>query len=127
MPDLDDVSQVYRSPETRAVLAELEGSGKVAAAVDGFRLAVSVAIAFGCTPNVDPTRRQNRENWIAASGLDTNDGALKTVVSELFPDAKSTPYRAIEDLGEQGAKILRDQMVGDDLDLTDLIQRMEQV
>jgi DNA sulfur modification protein DndD len=127
MPDLGDISQIYRSPETRAVLSEMDGSGKLAGAIDGFRLAVSVAIAFGCTPDVNPSHRQNRENWIAASGLDTNDGALKTVVSELFPEVKLTPYRAIEDLGEQGAKILRDEMVGDDIDLTDLIQRLEQV
>jgi hypothetical protein len=127
MPDLDDIAQISRSPETRSVLDELEASGKVASAVDGFRLAISVAIAFGCTPNVDPVRRQPRGNWIAASGLDTGDSAIKTVVRELFPDVRATPYRAIEDLGEQGAKLLREKMVGDEIDLESLIESVERV
>src|SRR4051794_17804716 len=127
MPDLDDIAQISRSPETRSVLDELEASGKVASAVDGFRLAVSIAIAFGCTPSVDPARRQARGNWIAASGLDTGDSAIKTVVRELFPEVRTTPYRAIEDLGEQGASLLREKMVADDLDLESLIASIERV
>ena len=68
-----------------------------------------------------------RGNWIAASGLDTGDSAIKTVVRELFPDVRATPYRAIEDLGEQGAKLLRDKMIGDDLDLESLIESVERL
>ena len=127
MPEIEDISQISRSPETRAVLDELEETGKIASAVDGFRLAVSIAIAFGCTPDVDPPRRQARANWIASSGLDTSDGALKTVVAELFPDCKRTPYRAIEDLGEQGARLIREKIVGDDLDLNSLVASVEKL
>src|SRR4051812_25529805 len=127
MSELDDIAQISRSPETRSVLDELEASKKVANAVDGFRLAVSLAIAFGCTPDVDPVKRQARGNWIAASGLDTGDSAIKTVVRELFPEVRGTPYRAVEDLGEQGARLIREKMIGDELDLESLIDSVERL
>lgn len=123
----DDIAQVYRSAATKRLLDELEEAGHIGEAVDGFRLAFAVACAFNCEPNVDPARRKDRNNWIATSGLDTNDGALRTVAMELYPNAAQTPYRAIEDLGEQGAKIIAQQMVGDDISFTDLLEKVTRV
>lgn len=119
-----DLAQIGWSPETRRVLQGLRDAGHFAEAVDGYRLAVAVACAFGLEPRLErpATPRQTAYN---ASAVDTPDLSLRTAIAEIFPSVKDVPYRAIEDLAEQGTEILAKQMEGDDLSLSKLITIVE--
>ena len=49
---------------------------------------------------------------------------LKATLIEIYPEASKWPYRAAEDLAEQGLGILKDHMVGDDIWFTDLLNKI---
>jgi hypothetical protein len=60
--------------------------------------------------------------------IDTDDAALRTVITEVFPDFRKVPYRAIEDLAEQGARILGENYLeGDKLMLPELLETVGQL
>lgn len=126
MADGDDLKNVRYSAATKNLLVDLQDTGQIGDRVDGFRLAVAVAIALGCTPRRDQPR-QGWLNYAAQGTIDTEDNALRTVVQEVFPGFRDTPYRAIEDLAEQGAHILLEQYwEGDRLLLPELLETVAQ-
>jgi len=121
-----DLAQIGWSPETRRVLQELKDAGHCNDALDGYRLAVAVACAYRLEPRLD--RREGaapRTTAYNASAVDTADLSLRTAITEIFPAAKDVPYRAIEDLAEQGTEILAKQMEGDNLSFSELIAIVE--
>ena len=125
-PDERDLQQLRYSPATRRLLTDLQETDQINERVDGFRLAVSVAVALGCVPRRDQSR-QDWSNYAAVNTIDTDDAALRTVITEVFPDFRKIPYRAIEDLAEQGAQILMDKYLeGDKLILPELLETVGQ-
>jgi hypothetical protein len=62
---------------------------------------------------------------LSVSGLDP-DGAIKAAVREIYPEAESWPYRAAEDLAEQGVEILRSCMEGEDLSFAQVMTRLRE-
>jgi len=121
-----DLQQVGASRATRTVLTELKDTGQIADLVDGYRLCIAAAYAYGCTPNL--TRPEaTRTTMFAANTLDTPDLALRTAIAETYPDARLMPYRAAEDLAEQGAEIVRNLMDGEKLRFSDLIQKVDEI
>lgn len=123
MPDQgDDLRQVGASPASKALLEQLQRQGHVDDLMDGYRLAIAAAIAFGRTPKAQ--RGPGRTTMFAAGNLDPEQ-ALRMVVAEIYPEAKSWPYRAAEDLAEQGIEILREAFEGEQVWFGDLLERIE--
>jgi hypothetical protein len=116
-----DLTQVGASEQTSTTLNELLDLGHINELSDGYRLGIVVALAFGRTPSTDS--RQGRKTTLAVSSLDP-DGAMKAAIREIYPDVASVPYRAAEDLAEQGVEILKDSMEGDSISFSDLMKRV---
>src|SRR4051812_47830486 len=103
--ELDDILQVRGSGSLRKFLDELRDAKHIIELVDGYRLCIATACAFQRAP--DPSRRySNRQTMFARDTLDTSDQSIRTAIAEIYPDAAATPYRAAEDLAEQGADII---------------------
>lgn len=128
MPDQpkQDLQQVGASRSTHALLTELKETGQIADLVDGYRLCIATAYGYGCEPNLERIGG-TRTTIFAANTLDTPDLALRTAIAESYPEARATPYRAAEDLAEQGAEILRNLMDGEKLRFSDLIGKIEEL
>lgn len=120
-----DLQQIGWSAETRRVLSELKDAGHIAELVDGYRLAVAVACAFGCQPRLEGGG-ERRTTAYATATVDTPDLSLRTAIAEIFPEARATPYRSVEDLAEQGVEILARQMDGDHLSFSQLVVSIQQ-
>lgn len=118
-----DLQQIGMSADTRRVLNELKSAGHISELIDGYRLAVAVACAFGCQPRLGGGGV--RTTAFNTATVDTPDLAMRTAIGEMFPDVRAIPYRAIEDLAEQGVEILDRQMDGDDLNFTALVDKVE--
>lgn len=119
-----DIVQVGASTATRGVLEDLRDHGHVAELMDGYRLAISTAIAFKRSPR--QTGRSERRTMFAAGNLDP-DMSLRSAIVEIYPEARGWPYRAAEDLAEQGADVLKNSMDGEELWFEDLMRRIEEV
>ena len=118
----DDLRQVGVSATSQAQLDEMQRQKLIGDQMDGYRLAVATAIAFGRSPRASPG--SSRTTKYAAGNLDP-DQELKTVIAEIYPDSKRTPYRALEDLAEQGLEILKAQTEGDAIWFGELVARLE--
>jgi len=121
---ISDLVQVGASTTTRSVLEGLRDNGHVAELMDGYRLAITTAIAFKRAPR--HAARGERRTMFAAGNLDP-DMSLRSAIVEIYPEARSWPYRAAEDLAEQGAEILKNSMDGEELWFEDLMRRIEEV
>src|SRR5690606_17825475 len=119
-----DLVQVGASSDAREVLAALQEHGHIEDLMDGYRLAIAVAIAFGREPNV--TRGRDRTTMFAVGNLDP-DTSLREAIKEIYPYARATPARAAEDLAEQGLDILEESFDGESLSFTRLIRRVRKV
>lgn len=119
-----DILQVRGSGSLRSFLDDLRDAKHIIELVDGYRLCIATACAFQRVP--DPTRRySNRQTMFGRETLDTDDQSIKTAIAEIYPDVARTPYRAAEDLAEQGAEIIKGLMVGDNLKFMDIVERVE--
>jgi hypothetical protein len=116
-----DLTQVGASEETSSTLNELLELGHIGELSDGYRLGIVVALAFGRMPSTES--RQGRKTTLAVSSLDP-DGGIKAAIREMYPAEASMPYRAAEDLAEQGVEILKDSMEGDSISFSDLMKRV---
>lgn len=117
-----DLVQLGASDATRRVLETLKAEGHIDTQLDGYRLGISVAIAFGKKPRRDqPTRK----TMFQTSSVDDVQRSIRTTIIELFPEAADWPYRAAEDLAEQGVTIVGESMDGDEIWFGDLIDRIE--
>jgi hypothetical protein len=120
---INDVQTVGASDETAATLSELSELGHIGELSDGYRLGIAVALSFGRVPRSQS--RRGRKTMLSVSGLDP-DGAIKAAVREIYPEAAGWPYRAAEDLAEQGIAILKERMEGEDISFADLMSRLRE-
>jgi hypothetical protein len=119
-----DILQVRASAALRKFVKEMKDAGHVGEQVDAYRLCIAVAIAVGRLP--DPERqRKGRDTMFAANTLDTDESALRIAISEMYPDVAGTPYRAAEDLAEQGAEILKNLWRDEEVRYTDVLDLAE--
>jgi hypothetical protein len=116
-----DLVQLGASDATRRVLESLKNEGHIDTLLDGYRLGISVAIAFGKTPRRD---QPNRKTMFQTSSVDDVQRSIRTTIIELFPEATEWPYRAAEDLAEQGVAIVGESMEGEEIWYGDLIDRI---
>ena len=121
---VSDLVQVGANAATRSVLEDLRENGHVAEFMDGYRLAIATAIAFKRSPR--QAARGERRTMFAAGNLDP-DMSLRSAIVEIYPEARTWPYRAAEDLAEQGSEILKNSMDGDEIWFEDLMRRIEEV
>jgi hypothetical protein len=119
-----DLVQVGASAGTRSVLETLRDNDHIAELMDGYRLAIATAIAFKRNPR--QTARGERRTMFAAGNLDP-DMSLRSAIAEVYPEARGWPYRAAEDLAEQGGEIIKNAMDGEEIWFEDLTRRIEEV
>lgn len=120
---ITDVATVGASDATAATLNELAELGHIGELSDGYRLGIAVALSFGRVPR--PTARKGRKTMLSVSGLDPEQ-AIKAAIREIYPEAETWPYRAAEDLAEQGVEILKNQMEGEDISFADVMTRLRE-
>src|SRR3712207_2210960 len=119
-----DIQQLRGSSALRRFLDDLRDDGHIAELADGYRLCIATACAFHREPDVNRSR-QGRQTMFAPTTLDTPDFALRTALSEIFPAVSHVPYRAAEDLAEQGAEILKEMYPESSVQFADLLERIE--
>lgn len=118
-----DVATVGANDATSQTLNELAELGHIAELSDGYRLGITVAISFGRAPRA--TERKGRKTMLSVSGLDP-EGSIKAAVREIYPEARGWPYRAAEDLAEQGVEILKSCMEGEELSFAEIMERLKE-
>jgi hypothetical protein len=101
----------------------LRDHGHIVDLMDGYRLAISVAIGFGREPR--QAARGDRRTMFAVGNLDP-DSAIRQAVSEIYPASRGAPGRAAEDLAEQGLEIIRESFEGEDISLAEILKRVQQ-
>src|SRR3954465_14272798 len=105
-----DLVQIGASAASREALDRLKENGHISDLMDGYRLAIAVAIGFGREPRLGI--RGDRKTMFAVGNLDP-DAAIRQAIGEIYPAVRSTPSRAAEDLAEQGLEILGDSFEGE--------------
>lgn len=120
--EITDLVQVGASAESRDILDQLKTHGHIADLMDGYRLGIATAIAFGREPREKASAE--RVTMFAAGNLDP-EMAIRTAIAEIYPRARSWPYRAAEDLAEQGLEIVRDSVDGEEIAYAKLVDRIE--
>jgi hypothetical protein len=120
--DKQDLVQVAATPAMRETLSQLQEHGHIADLVDGYRLGISVAIAFGREPGT--SELSDRRTMFSTSTLDP-DVSLRTAIAEIYPAMRGTPYRAAEDLASQGLQIIQAEIEGEDIRYGELIERLQ--
>ena len=123
VPD-KDVSQIGISPAGQTQIEEMRKNGLIARDLDGYRLAVATAIAFNRVPFAKKAP-PSRTTKYAINSVDPEQ-ALRTIVVEVYPECRGVPYKAIEDLADQGLEILAKHAEGDELWLGELVAKLEE-
>lgn len=114
-----DLVQIGASQESREVLEALKDAGHIGDYMDGYRLAIAIAIGFGREPNL--SSRSERKTMFAVGNLDP-DNALREAIREIYPKSRGLPSRAAEDLAEQGLMIARQKYLqGEDLSYAEIV------
>ena len=106
-----DVIQVGLSPNGKAVLKEMEDQGVIGTQLDGYLLAIALAVKAGLQPSAE--RASERETMYSMGSVDP-DGNLRLMIRELYPQASSWAARAAESLAEQGVSLLANHKIGDE-------------
>jgi hypothetical protein len=117
----DDLAQIGATAGTRRVLERLRDDGHVAELVDAYRLCVAVACAWNVVPDLN--REGKRTTMFAAGTVDTSTVEIRMAIAELYPNFRTTPYRAIEDLAGEGAKIVDEYTDGAMIRLHELVAK----
>jgi hypothetical protein len=119
-----DLMQVGTSTRSRDTLNEMKAGGHISDALDGYRMAIALAVAMDREPHLD--RGTERKTSYAVGGLDPDNSLMKTI-AEIYPQVRATPARAAEDLAEQGLEMIRDALEGTELSFTKMLRRVEGV
>ena len=117
-----DLVNVGLSASADDKLAQLKEMGIFAEKIDGYRFAVSLALAHGAIPG-ELVKRVNLYN---VGSLD-NDRALRRSVEALMPQAlnDTTVFRLIERLADWGVNELFDQATAGEIDFVALLEHAE--
>lgn len=118
-----DLVQIGANSDSREVLELLRDAGHLAEFMDGYRLAIAIAIGFGRDPRRGTGK--DRTTMFAVGNLDP-DNALREAIKEIYPTARATPARAAEDLAEQGLEIIRQSLQGEEFAFTDILERVKE-
>jgi hypothetical protein len=105
------------------VLEQMRECGHIVDLMDGYRLAIAIAIAFGREPRA--VASSERRTMFAVGNLD-QDSAIRETISEIYPAARAWPSRAAEDLAEQGLEVIDSSFEGEDLSFADLMGRVRE-
>jgi hypothetical protein len=112
-----DIIQVGLSPDGKAVLKEMEDQGIIGTQLDGYLLAIALAVSARLQPS--PDRASERETMYSMGSVDP-DGNLRLMIRELYPQAASWAARAAESLAEQGVGLLANHKIGDEFRLSSM-------
>lgn len=107
--EIKDRVQIGLSADGKAVLREMEKQEIIPAMLDGYRLAIAMAISRGLEPSTESSA--DRENMYNMATLDP-DGEIKLLIREIFPQASEWPNRAAESLAEQGIPLIKEHAEG---------------
>jgi len=116
-----DLVQVGASSSSREVLQRLREHGHIDDMMDGYRLAIAVAIGFGREPRSG--EKGERKTMFAVGNLDP-DSSIREAIKEINSDYRAVPARAAEDLAEQGLEIISDSFQGENFSFTDMLDRV---
>lgn len=116
-----DLVQVGVSAHSRQVLEQLRDGGHIIDLIDGYRLGIAVAVAFGREPRASSD--SERRTTFAIGSVDP-DNAIRQTISEMYPAARMWPSRAAEDLAEQGLEVIGKSFEGEELSFADLSDRV---
>src|SRR5688500_8132982 len=96
----EDVTTVGLSESAHATLQAMKDVRMFAEMRDGYRLAIAVAIAKNLVADPPP----KKTTFLNVGSLD-QDGSLRMVLTELFPD-EARPYALAERLAEAGMGVI---------------------
>lgn len=102
-PAPEDKAQLGLSAEASADLDRIHDDLKLPDRIDGYRLAVAVALAKGLAPAPEKVSRTTAYN---ASGTLDTDGSMRAAVVVLRQDHAGRPYALVERLAEAGLRDL---------------------
>ena len=94
------------SEDAHAKLSEMQQSGMFAQMLDGYRLAIALALAEDL---IDAEGHRRGKTYINAGSLDP-DGIIRDAVLESFGDKAGSPYEIAERLGEAGIHALAERL-----------------
>jgi len=112
----EDKTQIGLSENAHTLLQSLKDDGFIQQLQDGYRLGIGLAVARGKVAQASSGFR----TIFAVSTIDP-DGALKTVLTELYPEERSRPYAFAERLAEYGVRELGEAHKAGTLNIGDLL------
>lgn len=117
-----DLITVGLSEAANEKLDELRELGIFAEKIDGYRFAISLAIAQG----VIPDEISKRSTFLNVGSLDP-DHIFRCTVEALMADQllETTPYRMIERLAEWGVRELHAQAKAGEIDFAVLLEQIK--
>lgn len=117
---MDDLKNIGLSEKSNELLTNMVEKKVFDDALDGYRLAVSLAIVDEMKP--EDHEIINRMNKYDVGGVDPN-GKFKKAISTLIPESQGIEYRCIEKLADMGIKKLSEHIdTYGELDLEKLIK-----
>jgi len=118
-----DLINVGLSESANDKLNYLKEQGYFARKIDGYRFAVSLALAHGVIPP-EFSKRVNYLNW---GSLDP-DQTFRLAIEALMPDqvAETTVYRLVERLADWGVNELHAQAQRGDIDFEAIFEQLAQ-
>jgi hypothetical protein len=117
----DDLRQIGVSKSGQKVLDAMDAGGLVSEQMDAYRLAIATAIAFGRSPRGAEGTWKNK---YSVGGVDPQQD-LRVIVAQIYPEYASTPYRAIQDLADQGLDILADNLEGGMIFFGEMVEKIK--
>lgn len=116
-----EVVTIGLSEAANSKLDELKELGYFAEKMDGYRFAVSLALADGVIPPDLPTRK----TFLNIGSLDP-DQTIRRAVEALMPDQvkETTVYRLVERLADWGVNELHAQSKAGDIDFQGILDQV---
>jgi hypothetical protein len=106
VPDVDSADRDQRTvrltDDAHAKLTQLKDSGIFGEMLDGYRMAIGIALAEGI---IDSPENRRGRTYLNAGSLDP-DGVIRDVIVEMFPASEGSPYEIAERLAEAGIQVL---------------------
>ena len=101
--DIKDTANIGLSSAMHANLSEMQDNGIFTSMLDGYRLAVSIAIKHQL--QVEDTSLPDRKNMYDVGGVDENF-IFRNAIALIYPTQKGREYKYLEKLADVGVKFL---------------------